>query len=171
MNDPDEPGFMNTLGGIKKLHQDKIDPRADRPRGDARRRPAPVEQGPDRSEAWREIPETARESYFNHGIQKKLERRIRQGQVEIDATLDLHGHRRQQALVELNSFLKLCQQQKLRQILIIHGKGYNSEEEAILRPLVQHWLEEQSSVLAWCPAQPRDGGHGATYVYLRRGYG
>jgi DNA-nicking Smr family endonuclease len=56
----------------------------------------------------------------------------------------------------------------LRQILVIHGKGYNSEQEAILRPLVQRWLEEQQFVLAWCPAQPRDGGNGATYVYLRR---
>ena len=52
-------------------------------------------------------------------------------------------------------------------LLVIHGKGYRSETEAVLKPLVHRWLAEQPSVLAWCPAQARDGGAGASYVYLR----
>ncbi|MCP4232040.1 MAG: Smr/MutS family protein, partial [Aestuariibacter sp.] len=42
-----------------------------------------------------------------------------------------------------------------------------SDKAAVLRPLVHHWLSQQNFVLAWCPAQPRDGGSGASYVYLR----
>ncbi len=54
-----------------------------------------------------------------------------------------------------------------RMILIIHGQGYRSQSEAVLKPMVQRWLSEQSLVLAWCPANPRDGAGGASYVYLR----
>ena len=101
-------------------------------------------------------------------MQKKLKQRIRMGQLPIDAILDLHGYRQQQALEALRSFVQEALRIDARLLLIIHGKGFRSESQAVLRPLVQHWLAEQSMVLAYCPAQPADGGSGASYVYLKK---
>jgi len=55
-----------------------------------------------------------------------------------------------------------------RFLVIVHGQGYGSRNEAVLKPLIRHWLSRQDCVMAWCPAQPKHGGDGATYVYLRR---
>lgn len=69
----------------------------------------------------------------------------------------------------LDTFLAEVLGRGLRMVVIVHGRGLRSEREAVLRPLVQRWLGSQSRVLAWCPAQARDGGAGASYVYLRGG--
>lgn len=67
----------------------------------------------------------------------------------------------------LELFLNDALQHRYRMVLIIHGQGYRSQSDAVLKPLVQRWLATQSQVLAWCPALPRDGAAGASYVYLR----
>jgi len=100
-------------------------------------------------------------------MQTKLQRRIRQGQIRPEACLDLHGYRQNEALQALGQFLADALRRRLRLIVIIHGQGYRSQSDAVLKPLVQRWLASQSQVLAWCPAQPRDGAAGASYVYLR----
>jgi DNA-nicking Smr family endonuclease len=169
MSDPDNKGFMQKLGGIKPLRQDKIDPQAEKPRPAARLRPR-------QSYATKPAPACSPErngvgasaSWFHHGLQKKRIRAIRAGQVAVDLSCDLHGLNRDQALFELEAILAAAGKQQLRLILIIHGKGYNSAQEAVIKPLVQHWLSNQNTVLGWCPAIPRHGGTGATYVYLRR---
>ena len=108
------------------------------------------------------------DTYFDRGIQVKLQRRIRLGSIRPEATLDLHGYRQGEALALLQEFLAEALHRRLRMILIIHGQGYRSSNEAVLKPLVQRWLADQPEVLAWCPAQARDGAGGATYVYLRQ---
>ena len=67
----------------------------------------------------------------------------------------------------LRQFFDDALQRGLRLVIIIHGQGYRSKSDAVLKPLVQRWLASQTQVLAWCPAQPRDGAAGASYVYLR----
>jgi len=89
------------------------------------------------------------------------------GQFTVDAVLDLHGHRQHEALQELELFMQYATNSHARLLLIIHGKGFNSQSGAVLRPLVQHWLSEQNRVLAYCPAQIKDGGTGASYAYLK----
>lgn len=113
------------------------------------------------------IPEPARSAHFNSGIQKKLQRKIRQGQIRPEDSLDLHGYRQADALKALNAFLHGSLQAGHRMVIIIHGQGYRSQNDAVLKPLVQRWLANRAEVLAWCPAQPRDGSAGASYVYLR----
>ena len=108
-----------------------------------------------------------KEIQFNPGIQKKLQRKIRQGQLVIEDRLDLHGYTQKQAITALDEFLDHAFGSEFRMLIIIHGRGSRSDSEAVLKPLVRHWLAAQSSVLAWCPAQPKHGGDGACYVYLR----
>lgn len=158
---------MDSLGGIRKLKQDQIDPHQERPRKSAHLIRQPGELLNTASKSVGNIPETTQQSWFHHGLQKKLQKKIKQAQIPIDATLDLHGFRQKDALEELDSLLQYAVKQQARLLLIVHGKGYGSNKDPILRPLVQHWLSEQPEVLAWCPAQPMHGGGGASYVYLK----
>ncbi len=169
--DDDETGFMESLSGVRKLKQDRVDLLQQKPR-----KPPRLQQrnnstpGAEVASARSvdQVPGETADSWFDHGIQQKLQRRIRQGQIAIDAVLDLHGFRQLDARHELEHFLHHALEADARMLLIIHGKGFRSEAQAVLRPLVQDWLRQQPMVLAYCPAQPRDGGHGASYVYLKK---
>jgi DNA-nicking Smr family endonuclease len=167
MTDQDKSDFMESLGGIRRLSQDRIDPYSERPKKPARvaQRSGVGEKKLNRG--LPQVPESTLQSWFHHGLQKKMQSRIRNAQIEIDASLDLHGYRQHEALQELESFFAYASQQQARFLLIVHGKGYGSENQPVLKPLVQHWLSEQEKVLAWCPAQPIHGGSGASYVYLK----
>lgn len=167
--DNDEKGIMQSLAGVRRLKNDKVDLYQSTPRNKQ-----PVRNHKDSNHPAthfqpisHNIPSVTRDSWFHHGIQKKLQRKIKTGQLNIEAMLDLHGHRQQEATQELESFLQYAINTQSRLVLIIHGKGFNSQSKAVLRPLVQHWLSEQSMVLAYCPAQAKDGGSGASYVYLK----
>ena len=162
-------GFMQSLSGIRQLKNDKIDVYQSTPRKKHVIKPHKdfTDPASEFNPVTHNIPETSQHSWFHHGVQKKLQRKIKSGQLNIDAILDLHGHRQLEATHELEAFMRDAIITQSRMILIIHGKGFNSESEAVLRPLVQHWLSEQSVVLAYCPAQPKDGGSGASYVYLK----
>ncbi len=166
MNDKEEPDFAAIFGSIKRLKNDRVNPypqRENKPIGIAR-------QDTDADQA---IPFHARpsarveKSYFSTGLQKKLQRKIRQGLIRPESSLDLHGYRQQQAINRLESFLDGAIQSGFRMVIIIHGQGFRSQTNAVLKPLVHRWLANQPRVLAWCPAQPRDGAAGASYVYLR----
>ena len=167
MTDQDKPGFMESLGGIRKLKQDQIDPYQHRSRQPARLIEQPAVLTKPAAKEIGDTPETTQQSWFHHGLQKKLQKTIKRGQIPIDAVLDLHGYRQKQALQELNALLDYAIKQQARMLLIVHGKGYGSNKDPVLRPLVHHWLSEQTRVLAWCPAQPEHGGSGASYVYLK----
>lgn len=82
-----------------------------------------------------------------------------------DGTLDLHGHTTEQADHALRGFLREAQQNSWTKLLIIHGKGLHSENEAILGKLVFRWAEAQKGLrLEKAPA--RLGGSGASVVYI-----
>jgi len=166
----DHSGFMESLGGIRKLDSDRVNLYQDLPQ----KKPVQDQSSPTFSrQAVRENSfddgEPNAKSWFHHGLQKKLRQRLQMGKIPIEAQLDLHGYRRQEALEQLSFFMRQALDTHLRLVIIIHGKGYRSHGESVLRPLVLHWLSQQPWVLAYCPAQPRDGGHGASYVYLRAG--
>ncbi len=169
-SDDDDSGFMESLGGIRKLKQDRVDLLRQTPRKKPTLQRPPVAKGLNDSQSAIGDRSTgpAPESWYHHGIQHKLQRKIRMGQIAIDARLDLHGCRQVDAVHELENFLQHAMLNEARMLLIIHGKGFRSESQAVLRPLVQRWLHRQPMVLAFCPAQPRDGGDGASYVYLKK---
>ena len=147
------------------LRQDRVNPYPHRPARAAR---------PQQREAPRETRVTAvsvgtpaEPTGFDPGLQRKLQRRIRRGEIRPQASLDLHGLRQHEALAALDEFLDEVLGANLRMVVLVHGQGLRSERDAVLKPLVQRWLASCPQVLAWCPAQPRDGGAGATYAYLR----
>lgn len=106
------------------------------------------------------------------GIDKRSLDRLRRGKAQIDATLDLHGMRQDEAHRRLNVFVLDCWARGKRVLLIITGKGVRSAEPGgVLRKRLPQWLHDDplgDKVLTIQPAQPKDGGSGAFYVMLRR---
>ncbi len=167
MTDSDDSDFARLIGPVRRLEHDRIEPEPSRPPPRRQRRTLPTEDRPT-SRGVGELPAETEASWFHHGLQKKRVQRIRRGELPIDAELDLHGLRREAAIQALSRFLEESLTEGCRFLIIVHGQGYGSESAAVLKPLTRHWLSQQDEVLAWCPAQPRHGGGGATYVYLRR---
>jgi len=167
MNDDDDDSeFAQLIPGVKRLHNDRVNVYQQR----SRKKPAPSTRTPGIEWQQADFPDEstpARDTHFNSGLQKKLQRKMKQGTIRPESRIDLHGYRQVEALEALELFLNDALQQRYRMVLIIHGQGYRSQSDAVLKPLVQRWLAKHSQVLAWCPALPRDGAAGASYVYLR----
>jgi DNA-nicking Smr family endonuclease len=107
-------------------------------------------------------------SYCSHGIPVKRIRQLKSGQIPRESTLDLHGLRPETAKVKLSQFIFEQSQLGHRCLLIIHGKGGHQGKAPVLKNLVNHWLRQFPSVLAFCSALAQDGGSGALYILLKR---
>lgn len=106
-------------------------------------------------------------SFRRPGIGPDVVRRLRRGHWVIQAELDLHGMRREEARESLATFVHEAQQNGLRCVRIIHGKGLSSPgREPVLKHKARAWLVQKNEVLAFCQAKPSDGGAGALVVLL-----
>ncbi len=93
-------------------------------------------------------------------------RDLRHGKLPIDARIDLHGLRPDEAREKVLDFLKEKRARNERCVLVIHGKG-----EGVLRGELAAWLSQgrgREHVAAFATAREEDGGEGALYVALRR---
>lgn len=108
-------------------------------------------------------------------------RKIRIGRIEIEARVDLHGMRQDEAHAALRTFLFRCHSRGMRYVLVITGKGKppalsetffaREVERGVLRRNVPRWLEEpdlRSIVVGFTRAAIQHGGEGAIYVHLRK---
>ena len=106
------------------------------------------------------------------GTDRRTANRLRRGRMEIDARLDLHGYRQEEAHQRLFGFLSAANAAQARCVLVVTGKGRQaSGETGKLKSAVPQWLNEapfRHLVLSVTYAQQRDGGEGALYVLLRR---
>ena len=103
------------------------------------------------------------------GIQKKVIRELKRGDLGVESVLDLHGLRGHEATDALEEFFADAQFHRYRCVQVIHGKGNRSENRGgVLKPLTIDWLRESPPVLAFASCQPHDGGSGAVYVLLSR---
>lgn len=120
------------------------------------------------------------------GLDRRVSQRLARGQMEVEATLDLHGHNQHEAHDALLSFLTRSRARGLRCVLVITGKGASPyarhtlhganfyevpERQGVLRSAVPRWLEEaafRAHLTGFQPAHPKHGGGGAFYVWLRK---
>ncbi|MDX1901407.1 MAG: Smr/MutS family protein [Gammaproteobacteria bacterium] len=174
MNADDKKAFEQAMLGVKRLKQTKIEPKPEptKPVRKHRKNPTKADETLTEfafSEYERLLPVGSEESlsYTFPGVGQKILRKLRQGQYNIEAILDLHGNTVAEARNALGRFLSMCEKKNLTCILIIHGKGHQ-QEKPILKNRLNHWLRETKQVLAFCSARPNDGGKGALYVLLRR---
>ncbi len=107
-------------------------------------------------------------SYTRAGVGSDVVKKLRTGHWTIQAQLDLHGLRRDQARESLGEFLRKCQRNEHRCVRIIHGKGLGSiNKEPVLKNKVKNWLIQKDEVLAFSQATAADGGSGALIVLLK----
>ncbi|PPD00534.1 MAG: DNA mismatch repair protein MutS [Hyphomicrobium sp.] len=116
---------------------------------------------------------------------RKKARKLRSGQVEIEARIDLHGMRQDEAHAALRAFLHRCIAKDQRWVLVITGKGKidsrdqdderpfdmtSRRDRGVLKRNVPRWLEEpdlRPLVVSYTTSAIQHGGEGALYIHLR----
>ena len=180
--DSDDTDFSSAMQGVKPLTHDRhIEPAQLKPRfkpvrdqATRYRRAAAaqeIEQVIDglSSEASEIIDSNDELLFAAPGVQLRLLKRLRQGHVPWEAGLDLHGYTVDQARDELSAFIRDAVRQQMRAVIVVHGKAFSQPgQPAMLKSCVNDWLRQLNTVVAFCSAQPKDGGTGAVYVLLRR---
>jgi DNA-nicking Smr family endonuclease len=107
-------------------------------------------------------------SYCAPGLGPDVLRRLRRGEWSIQAQIDLHGHRVDEAREALAAFLRDAVRRGLRCVRVVHGKGLGSLGKVpVLKGKVRSWLAQRDEVIAFCQARAADGGAGAVMVLLR----
>jgi DNA-nicking Smr family endonuclease len=107
-------------------------------------------------------------SFRRRDIGPEVVRKLRRGVWAIQAQLDLHGLRRDEARERLATFLREAHHAGLRCVRVVHGKGHGSPgREPVLKAKVRSWLVQKSEVVAFAQARASDGGNGALMVLLR----
>ena len=108
-------------------------------------------------------------SFRRPGIHADVLTRLRRGQWAIQAQIDLHGLRRDEAREQLAAFVRQALQRGQRCVRVVHGKGLGSPgREPVLKAKVQRWLAQCTEVIAFAQAAAPQGGAGALVVLLER---
>ena len=171
-DDDDEAGLfraaMKDVRPLKAGNRAQPEPRKPTPR--------PLQHEADEQAALREmrdgpLPDVGDElSYRSEGIQDATFRRLRRGAYRIDAELDLHGMRADEAKRAIAGFLAAARDSGARCVRIVHGKGLRSKGDGpVLKQRLDGWLRQRNDVLAFTSARREHGGTGAVYVLLRSG--
>ncbi len=109
---------------------------------------------------------------YVRGLDIKTFQQLKAGSLSVAAHLDLHGMTLAQAQESLLFFIRESYLQGHRCVLVVTGRGINSPGgQSVLRREAETWLTRdplKRVVLAFCTAQPKDGGAGALYVLLRK---
>ncbi|HJT40755.1 MAG TPA: Smr/MutS family protein [Sphingobium sp.] len=110
-------------------------------------------------------------------LDSSWERRIRNGTLAPEMSIDLHGHSLAAAHVRLNQALAAALARDVRTLLVVTGKPPKNagmardSRRGAIRGEIGHWLETSAyadRIASVRLAHPRHGGEGALYVILRR---
>jgi len=105
-------------------------------------------------------------SHSQVGVSPKTLKKMKQGRISYAPYIDLHGQKIEEACQSLSKFIHYHRDERF--IQIIHGKGYNSDQNlSILKSQVVHYLKQHPQVLAFCSCPQKMGGTGAVFVYLK----
>ncbi len=129
-------------------------------------KPAPVSATPPKPEKTK----TPRAHDFG------AEKRVRRGQVDVEARIDLHGFTQIAAESALETFLLGAQRAKKRAVLVITGRGslepsWPHPQRGVLRRRLPEWLDalaRDGVVSGYASAHRAHGGDGAFYVFLKQ---
>ena len=106
-------------------------------------------------------------SFRRPGIGTDVTARLRKGDWSIQAQVDLHGLRSDEAREALGGFIRASHKQGLRCVRVVHGKGLGSPgKQPVLKTKTQRWLIQKNEVIAFVQAKPAEGGAGALVVLL-----
>ncbi len=107
-------------------------------------------------------------SFRRPGIGIDVTRKLRKGDWSIQAQVDLHSLRTDEAREALGGFIRESYKHGLRCVRVVHGKGLGSPGKVpVLKNKVHSWLIQKNQVLAFVQATPAQGGAGALVVLLQ----
>jgi DNA-nicking Smr family endonuclease len=100
------------------------------------------------------------------GLSPKILKKMKQGNIGSTPSIDLHGHKIEEACQSLSKFIHFHSNERF--IHIIHGKGYHSDNGlSIIKSQVVYYLKQHPEVLAFCSCPQDMGGTGAVFAHLR----
>ncbi|MFK7942429.1 MAG: Smr/MutS family protein [Paracoccaceae bacterium] len=111
------------------------------------------------------------------GLDRRTSERLRRGNREPDARIDLHGMTAERAHRACLTFLSDAAARGCRMVLVITGKGGRDElgimrnGRGVLKASLPGWLKAsplRQSIVGIYQAHQRHGGEGAFYVYLKK---
>ena len=114
------------------------------------------------------------------GVNGATQERLRKGQVDPDAKIDLHGMTEAVAHRTLHTWMAAAHGRGYRLVLVVTGKGNPKNDETAtwmrarhgaLKEMVPRWLSEPGLAALIASVQPahlKHGGGGALYVWLRK---
>ena len=169
--DVERAEFRASLADVRVLTAPVPPPRAPAPKPEARLAAADelavladLARGSDEESDWWTGDDWV---YLRPGLPERLLRDLRRGKVRIQADLDLHGLRVEEAHSAVAEFLAEARRHRWTCVRVVHGKGYGSPGQVpVLKRLVGHWLQRHREVLAFIQARPTEGGSGALRVLL-----
>jgi DNA-nicking Smr family endonuclease len=105
--------------------------------------------------------------YRREGVPATLLRRLRLGELRIEAEIDLHGMTEVDGVAALREFLAEAASRDQHCLRVVHGKGLRSGARGpVLKLAVHRLLRRLDAVLAVTSASLRGGGTGATLLLL-----
>lgn len=106
------------------------------------------------------------------GIDRKLDKKLKNGNFSIDLKIDFHGLSLEEAFNSLLYNVENAYNNGLRFLLIVTGKGTRTREgKDSIKSQFTTWMKHpniSSKVIKYIEAQKKDGDSGAFYVLLKR---
>ena len=100
------------------------------------------------------------------GLSPKIIKKMKQGNIGSTPSIDLHGHKIEEACQSLSRFIHYHSEERF--IHIIHGKGYHSDNGlSIMKSQVVNYLKQHPQVLGFCSCPQAMGGTGAVFAHLK----
>jgi len=171
-HDEDEALFLNAFADVRPLHPVQAAPHR------VKAQAAKVQKDDEEMRVFLQAIESLRmDVRFSDELPEQEARlapvnrlrQLRRGGIRIDLQLDLHGLTRDEAIENLDRFVKGAYNRGQKGVLVITGKGNNSPGEPVLKLAVAGWLKESGkAMVSEFVAAPRDlGGAGAFVVFLK----
>lgn len=111
------------------------------------------------------------------GIDKSTLNKFKKEEFKVEAILDLHGYKEDDAFEKVEDFITSCYNQGKRCVIVVTGKGHIHPDSdiyapsGILKRQTPQWLNMpriRSMILIFKNPSERLGGKGALYILLRR---
>jgi DNA-nicking Smr family endonuclease len=108
-------------------------------------------------------------SHQHDGMQDAVFKQLRLGKYDIKTILDVHEYSLIQARLSLINCIFGAFERGERNILVIHGKGYNSKPyPGLMKSAICDWLLRIDHVAAFHSATRDQGSTGAMFVMLKK---
>ncbi len=168
----DAAEFRAAIGTVRRLPDVADTPRAPRPRAAAAMRLADERAALAESQHL-DVARLAEAlgdavSYRRNEVPPEMLRRLKRAEFAIEDDIDLHASNERAAEDLLRRFLAEARDAAHHCVKIVHGKGFHSAQEPVLKGMVVRVLNQRADVLAYASAPVAHGGTGAVLVLLAR---